>query len=115
MTVPTATRAEETLDLLGVAELRDRPLGHPLRGPAAARRDRVGAHRAPRVLVLAEGEIISDGPTREVFLSSPSFAPQAAKVLAPLPFLTVSTSPRLWSARLRPGVTSGMTFRGSAG
>ncbi len=43
-----------------------------------------------RVLVLAEGEIVADGPTREVVCASPIFAPQVAKVLAPLPVLTVA-------------------------
>jgi energy-coupling factor transport system ATP-binding protein len=33
---------------------------------------------------------VSDGPTSEVLVSSPSFAPQVAKVLAPLPWLTVA-------------------------
>ena len=47
------------------------------------------AEVASRVMVLAEGEIVADGPTSEVVLSSPIFAPQVAKVLRPLPFLTV--------------------------
>lgn len=42
-----------------------------------------------RTVVLAEGEIVSDGPSREVVVSSPAFAPQVAKVLAPAPWLTV--------------------------
>ena len=40
-------RVEETLDLLGIAELRDRAAAHALGRPAAARRDRLGAHRPP--------------------------------------------------------------------
>ena len=40
-------RVEETLDLLGLADLRDRALHAALRRAAAARRDRRGAHRAP--------------------------------------------------------------------
>ncbi|WP_326567032.1 ATP-binding cassette domain-containing protein [Amycolatopsis rhabdoformis] len=47
----------------------------------------VAAHR---VLVLAEGEIVADGPTAEVVVSSPAFAPQVAKVLAPEEWLTVA-------------------------
>jgi energy-coupling factor transport system ATP-binding protein len=43
-----------------------------------------------RTVVLAEGEVVSDGPSREVVVSSPAFAPQVAKVLAPLPWLTVA-------------------------
>ena len=36
---------------------------------------------ADRVLVLAAGELVADGPTAEVVTSSPAFAPQVAKVL----------------------------------
>jgi energy-coupling factor transport system ATP-binding protein len=43
-----------------------------------------------RTVVLADGEVVSDGPSREVVVSSPAFAPQVAKVLAPLPWLTVA-------------------------
>lgn len=48
------------------------------------------AEVASRVVVLADGEIVADGPTAEVVVSSPMFAPQVSKVLAPLPFLTVA-------------------------
>jgi energy-coupling factor transport system ATP-binding protein len=47
------------------------------------------AEVADRLVVLADGEVVSDGPAREVAVSSPVFAPQVAKVLAPLPLLTV--------------------------
>jgi energy-coupling factor transport system ATP-binding protein len=47
------------------------------------------ATTADRVVVLADGEIVADGPTREVVVASPAFAPQVAKVLAPQPWLTV--------------------------
>jgi energy-coupling factor transport system ATP-binding protein len=47
------------------------------------------AAAADRVLVLAEGELVADGPTGEVIVSSPAFAPQTAKILSPLRFLTV--------------------------
>jgi len=43
-----------------------------------------------RTVVLAEGEVVSDGPSREVVVASPAFAPQVAKVLAPQPWLTVA-------------------------
>ncbi|MCP2334565.1 ABC transporter ATP-binding protein [Actinoalloteichus caeruleus] len=43
-----------------------------------------------RVVVLAEGEIVADGPTADVVVASPAFAPQVAKVLSPQPWLTVS-------------------------
>ncbi|MEO8749055.1 MAG: ATP-binding cassette domain-containing protein, partial [Allobranchiibius sp.] len=47
------------------------------------------AQVADRVVVMAQGEIIADGPTPEVVSSSPIFAPQVAKILAPRPWLTV--------------------------
>ena len=40
-------------------------------------------------VVLAEGEVVADGPARDVVCQSPVFAPQVAKVLAPDPWLTV--------------------------
>jgi energy-coupling factor transport system ATP-binding protein len=43
-----------------------------------------------RTMVLADGEVVSDGPSREVVVSSPAFAPQVAKILAPAPWLTVA-------------------------
>ncbi|HEY6739188.1 MAG TPA: ATP-binding cassette domain-containing protein [Actinopolymorphaceae bacterium] len=47
------------------------------------------AELATRVVVMAEGEIVADGPTRDVVVASPMFAPQVAKVLRPQPWLTV--------------------------
>jgi len=44
---------------------------------------------ADRVVVMAQGEIVADGPTAEVVVASPTFAPQVAKVLAPQAWLTV--------------------------
>ena len=46
------------------------------------------AEAADRVIVMAEGEIIADGPTAAVIAGSPAFAPQMAKILAPLEYLT---------------------------
>ena len=48
------------------------------------------AELSDRVLFLAEGEIVADGPTLDVLLSSPAFAPQIAKIMSPKPWLTVS-------------------------
>ena len=48
------------------------------------------AEAATRTVVMADGEVVADGPTAEVIVGSPQFAPQVSKVLAPLPFLTVS-------------------------
>jgi energy-coupling factor transport system ATP-binding protein len=47
------------------------------------------ARVADRAMVLAEGEVVSDGAAREVVCHSPVFAPQVAKVLAPEAWLTV--------------------------
>ncbi|WP_171161965.1 ABC transporter ATP-binding protein [Streptomyces sp. I05A-00742] len=49
----------------------------------------LAAELAHRVVVLAEGETVADGPTADVVVASPAFAPQVAKVLAPQPWLTV--------------------------
>ncbi len=43
----------------------------------------LAAELAHRVVLLAEGEVIADGPAADVVVASPSFAPQVAKVLAP--------------------------------
>jgi energy-coupling factor transport system ATP-binding protein len=48
------------------------------------------ASAADRVIVMAQGEIVADGPTTDVIVASPMFAPQIAKILAPLPYLTVA-------------------------
>ncbi|MEU8823547.1 ATP-binding cassette domain-containing protein [Streptomyces sp. NPDC048636] len=50
----------------------------------------LAAELAHRVVILAEGEVVADGPMAEVVVSSPAFAPQVAKILAPLPWLTVA-------------------------
>jgi energy-coupling factor transport system ATP-binding protein len=42
-----------------------------------------------RTVVIADGEIVVDGPTDTVVVGSPAFAPQVAKIVAPLPYLTV--------------------------
>lgn len=47
------------------------------------------AQVADRVVVMAAGEVVADGPTADVVVSSPAFAPQVAKVAAPQPWLTV--------------------------
>jgi energy-coupling factor transport system ATP-binding protein len=47
------------------------------------------ARSCDRVVVMAEGEVVTDGPAASVLTASPTFAPQVAKILAPLPYLTV--------------------------
>ena len=46
------------------------------------------AQAADEVLVLADGEVVSAGPTGRVLAESPAFAPQVTKVLGP-PWLRV--------------------------
>jgi hypothetical protein len=40
--------------------------------------------------VLAEGEVVADGASRDILAGSPAFAPQVAKIFHPLPYLTVA-------------------------
>ena len=49
----------------------------------------LAARVAHRAVVLAEGEVIADGPAHEVVCHSPVFAPQISKVLAPDEWLTL--------------------------
>jgi len=48
------------------------------------------AELASRIVILADGELVADGPTVEVLLASPAFAPQVTKVMSPRKWLTVS-------------------------
>ena len=50
----------------------------------------LAAEVATRVVVLADGEVVADGPATDVVVGSPMFAPQVSKVLAPAPWLTVA-------------------------
>ncbi|MEU7298755.1 ATP-binding cassette domain-containing protein [Streptomyces sp. NPDC007206] len=50
----------------------------------------LAAEIAHRVVLLADGEVIADGPTAQIVVSSPSFAPQVTKILAPQQWLTVT-------------------------
>ena len=47
------------------------------------------AELADRVIFLSEGEVVADGPTIDILLASPAFAPQVAKVMSPRSWLTV--------------------------
>ncbi|GJF28675.1 cobalt ABC transporter ATP-binding protein [Kitasatospora sp. NE20-6] len=49
----------------------------------------LAAELADRTVVLADGEVVADGPTAEVVTAAPALAPQTAKILAPQPWLTV--------------------------
>lgn len=48
------------------------------------------AELANRIIILAEGELVADGPAIDVLLASPAFAPQVTKVMSPRKWLTVS-------------------------
>ncbi|MFJ9245606.1 ABC transporter ATP-binding protein [Streptomyces sp. NPDC101776] len=60
------------------------------------------ARAADRVVVMAEGDVVADGPTTEVIVASPVFTPQTAKILAPLGFLTVDQVRPLLDEGSRP-------------
>ena len=47
------------------------------------------AETADDVILMAQGEVVAQGPTAEVVAASPAFAPQVAKVFHPLPLLTL--------------------------
>jgi energy-coupling factor transport system ATP-binding protein len=50
----------------------------------------LAAELSHRVVILADGEPVADGPTAEVVVASPSFAPQITKILSPQKWLTVT-------------------------
>jgi energy-coupling factor transporter ATP-binding protein EcfA2 len=50
----------------------------------------LAAEISQRAVVLADGAVVADGSTRAVVTHTPVFAPQVAKVLSPLPYLTVT-------------------------
>jgi len=72
-----------------LVELLDRLAGEGHAIVVATHDVEVVAAVADRVVVLADGDVVADGPARDVVTHSPVFAPQVAKVLAPLPWLTV--------------------------
>jgi len=66
------------------------------------------AEVATRVVIVADGDVVADGPTFEVVTSSPMFAPQVAKVMSPGPWLTVGeVAAALRVAGARPGSDPG--------
>jgi energy-coupling factor transport system ATP-binding protein len=50
----------------------------------------LAAEVADRVVVLAEGQVVADGPGGEVLVGSPVFAPQVAKIIGEGGWLTVA-------------------------
>jgi energy-coupling factor transporter ATP-binding protein EcfA2 len=59
----------------------------------------LAAEVSDRTVVLADGAVVADGPSREVVTHSPVFAPQVAKILSPLPYLSVADVERSWVAQ----------------
>ena len=47
------------------------------------------AEVAHRAIVIADGEVVADGDAADVVTHSPTLAPQVARILHPLPYLTV--------------------------
>ena len=45
------------------------------------------ARASHRTIVLAQGDVVADGPTRVICTSSAAYSPQTAKVFAPVPVL----------------------------
>lgn len=46
------------------------------------------AAASQRAIIMADADLVADGPTRAILTSSPAFSPQLAKVFHPLPVLT---------------------------
>ena len=61
----------------------------------------LAAELAHRVVILADGEVVADGPTAEVVVASPSFAPQVAKILSPAGSETATGTTWLTVAQVR--------------
>lgn len=79
------------LDYRAKAELRGIVQGLAERGEAvliSTHDVEFAAATSTRTLVMADGELIADGGTAEVLTSSPAYAPQLAKVFAPVEVLT---------------------------
>ncbi|MEU9032745.1 ATP-binding cassette domain-containing protein [Streptomyces sp. NPDC048383] len=75
----------------------------------------LAADLAHRVVILAGGEVVADGPTAEVVVSSPAFAPQVAKILAPGHWLTVAQVAAALDGTARgAAVRDGAARRGAA-
>jgi len=80
------------LDYSAKAELRDIIAAMAAEGRSillATHDVELVADACDRVVVMAEGEIVSDGPTRDVLAGSALLATQVAKLTNPTPVLTV--------------------------
>jgi energy-coupling factor transport system ATP-binding protein len=65
------------------------------------------AQSAHRVVVMAEGEVVTSAPTVEVLAASPVFAPQVAKILAPESWLTTEQVAAALSVRAAMAAENG--------
>ena len=68
-----------------------------------------------RTLLMADGELIADGSTAEVLTSSPAYAPQMAKVFAPLPVMRMRVECMSAAPPNAPHAPSDRRGTGSAG
>lgn len=64
-----------------------------------------------RVVVLGEGSVVSDRPVREALYGSLAFAPQVAKVMYPVPVLTVAEALDLAQSIDRPTAPDDLRLR----
>jgi energy-coupling factor transporter ATP-binding protein EcfA2 len=81
------------LDYAAKASLTETLKGFALQGCAvlmATHDVELVAQLATRTIFIADGDVVADGPTIDVLLSSPAFAPQVAKIMAPARWLTVN-------------------------
>lgn len=65
----------------------------------------LAAEAADRVVLLADGRIIVDGPAADVLTGSPAFAPQVARILSPDRWLTVGAVAAALAASSSAAVT----------
>ena len=72
-------------DRQGAVHRRSSKTSPPPATPSSSRRTTSSSSPtcADRVVVLADGEVVADGPTADIVCSSPAFAPQVAKILQP--------------------------------
>ena len=108
-----AGRADPWAGLRGQGSARGRTRRSRRRWPGDHVRDarrrvrRFG--RAGRVVVMADADVVADGPTADVVVSSPAFAPQVAKILAPQRWLTVADVARALDGLASDGPTDAGT------
>lgn len=59
----------------------------------------LAADLADRVVLMAQGEVVADGPAREMLTASTGFAPQVAKVFAPRAWVRLADVPGIGAQR----------------